>query len=106
MMMYVETFYGRHHDRPFTMKKIQVDFCIREQTVPGYKNWPRDGGAFSGDFTIHLSPQSRALETEMLKAPLSAGPAGAEPTNDRYISIKLSDHVLTTIDLKPSVITN
>ena len=36
------------------MKKIQVDFCNREQTVPGNKNLLWGAGAFSRDFTINL----------------------------------------------------
>ena len=46
----------------------------------------RGAGAFSRDFTINLSPQcrafSRALKTEMLKAPLFPGSIGAGTTND------------------------
>ena len=56
------------------MKKIQVGFCSREQTVPGNKNWSWGGGTFSRDFTINLSPyapmHSRSLQTEKLKAPI------------------------------------
>ena len=68
------------------MKKIQAVFCNREQTVPGNKYWPRGGGAFSGDFTINLSPQcsafSWAVKTEALKVPLFPGPVGTGTTND------------------------
>ena len=35
----------------FTMKKIQADFCSKQQTVP----------AFSRDFTINLSPHCKRL---------------------------------------------
>ena len=67
------------------MKKIQVDFCNREQTVPGNKNWPHGEEAFSRE-TIHLSlwcrAFNRALKTEKLKHPLFPGPVGAGTTND------------------------
>ena len=72
--------------RPFTLKKMQVDFCKREQTFPGNKNWPLGAGALSRDFIINLSPQcrefSRALQTEKLEAPLFLVPVWAGTTND------------------------
>ena len=78
------------------MKKIQVDFCIREQNVPGNKNWPRGGGgwgAFSRDFTINLSPQCwafiGAFKTEPLKAHAILRPVGAGITNDWCMIYKL-----------------
>ena len=79
------------------MKKIQIDFCNREQTVPGNKNWPRGGGAFSKDFAINLSPQcrafSRVLKTEKLKALLFPIPLGARTTNDvHYLDLCMSFH--------------
>ena len=47
---------------------------------------PREGGAFSRDFTIILAPGCRAfsgaLKIEKLKAPLIPGPEGAGDTND------------------------
>ena len=68
------------------MKTRHTELGNREYTAPGNKNWPWGGGAFSGDFTINLSPQcrafSRALQTEKLKAPHFPGPIGAGTTND------------------------
>ena len=47
---------------------------------------PREGGAFSRDFTTSLAPECRAfsgaLKIEKLKAPLIPGPEGAVDTND------------------------
>ena len=47
---------------------------------------PREGGAFSRDFTTILAPECRAfsgaLKIEKLKAPLIPGPKGAVDTND------------------------
>ena len=66
------------------MKKIQVDFCNREQTDLGKKNWPRGARAFSRSFIINLSPQcrmfSRALQIKKLKAVLFPGPIGTGTT--------------------------
>ena len=76
--------------RPFTMKQIQVDFCNRQQYVPGNKNWPWGAWAFSMDLTINLSPQcrafSKALPTEKFKAPLFPGSVMAGTTNDWCIN--------------------
>ena len=56
---------------------------------------PREGGAFSRDFTIILAPECRAfsgaLKTEMLKAPLIPGPEGAVDTNDWCIRASFYD---------------
>ena len=38
------------------MKKIQVDFCNREQTVSGNKNWPQGLGDFNRDFLHKFVP--------------------------------------------------
>ena len=47
---------------------------------------PREGGAFSRDFTIILAPECRvfrgALKIEKLKAPLIPGSEGTVDTND------------------------
>ena len=47
---------------------------------------PREGGAFSRDFTIILAPECRAfsgaLKIENLKAQLIPGPEGAVDTTD------------------------
>ena len=47
---------------------------------------PREGGAFSRDFTIILAPECKAfsvaLKIEKLKTPLIPGPKGAVDTND------------------------
>ena len=43
------------------MIKMQVDFCNREQTIPGNKSWPRGGGALSREFTLNLSPQTEKV---------------------------------------------
>ena len=51
---------------------------------------PREGGAFSRDFTTILAPEYRAfsgvLKIEKLKAPLIPGPKGAVETNDWCIT--------------------
>ena len=50
----------------------------------------REGGAFSGDFTIILAPECRALsgalKIEKLKAPLIPGLEGAVDINDWCIT--------------------
>ena len=53
---------------------VQV-FFILILSAPG-------AGAFSGDLTINLARQCRALKIEKLKAPLFRGPEGAGATND------------------------
>ena len=75
------------------MKKIQVEFCNRDQTHCPFqetKTGPGGGGAFSRDFTINLSSQCRAfrraVKTEKLKALLFRGPIGAGTSNDWCIS--------------------
>ena len=56
---------------------------------------PREGGAFSRDFTIILAPECRAfsgaLIIEKLKVPLIPGPEGAVDTNDWCIITYLLD---------------
>ena len=80
------------------MKKIQVDFCVKEQSVPGNKNRPRGAGALSRDFTINLSLHcrafSRTLQSEKLKASLFPGPIGAGTTKDWCIRRKCAYRIL------------
>ena len=54
---------------------------------------PREGGAFSRNFTTILAPECRAfsgaLKIEKLKAPLIPDPEGTVDTNDWCIRCKL-----------------
>ena len=67
------------------MKKIHVDFCNSEQTIPENKNWPRGAGSFCWDLIINLSTQcsafSRVLQIETLKVALFSDPVWAAITN-------------------------
>ena len=67
--------------------------------IVNLRRWGRgtgggEGGTFSRDFTINLSPQcrafSRALKTEKLKVPLFPGPVRAGTTNDWCIKTNIS----------------
>ena len=61
------------------------------QTVSGNKNWPGEGGAFSSDFIINLSPQCRVFSRALnrrLKAPLFDGPVRGGTKNDWCIMME------------------